>query len=84
MSDDGEDLPWQDAKVREFDIYGQREESPLSLVAADEKLQQPYGRVDMLTEDDGVTRMSGGSSEVDDTFRFRKFVESKSSPSPWT
>ena len=82
ISDAGEDLPWQDAEARGFDIYGQREESPLSLVAADEK--GPYGRVDMLMEDDGVTRASGGSSEVDDTFRFRKFVEPKSSPSPWS
>jgi hypothetical protein len=79
---DEEDLPWQDAESRAFDIYGQREESPLSLVPADEK--RPYGRVDMLMEDDGITRMSGGSSEVDDTFRFRKFVEPKSSPSSWT
>jgi hypothetical protein len=82
ISDEGEDLPWQDAEARGFDTYIQREESPLSLVAADEK--RPYGRVDMLMEDDGVTRMSGGSSEVDDTFRFRKFVEPKSSPTPWT
>lgn len=80
-ADDEEALPWQDAEARGFDIYGQQEESPLSLVAADEK--RPYGRIGTLVEDEGMTRMSGGS-EVDDTFRFRKFVEPKSSPSPWT
>lgn len=82
ISDDEGELPWQDAEARGFDIYGQQEESPLNLVAADEK--KLYRRVDMLMEDDGMTRMSGGSSEVDDTFRFRKFVEPKSSPSQWT
>jgi hypothetical protein len=73
--DDG-DLPWQDALARGFDIYGQREESPLKLVAADEK--RPYSRVKidaLMGEDDAMTRMSGGSEEVDDTFRFRKFVQ---------
>jgi hypothetical protein len=82
ISDDGEGLPWSGADSRGVDIYGQIEESPLSLVAADEK--RPYGRVEMVMEDEGMTRMSGGSSEVDDTFRFKKFVEPKSSPSPWT
>jgi hypothetical protein len=65
-----DEVPWQDAEVRGFDIYGQREESPLNLVPADEK--RSYR--DYL-EDDGVTGMSGGSDEVEDTFRFRKFVE---------
>ena len=82
ISEDGEPLPWQDAESRGFDIYGQQEESPLNLVAGDEK--RPYGRVDGLMEDEGGTRMSGGSSEVDDTFRFRKFVEPKPPPSSWT
>lgn len=80
IADDEEELPWQDAEVRGFDIYGQQEESPLSLVAADEK--RPYGRVGMLMEDEDMTRMSGGSSEVDDTFRFRKFINPDSSPIP--
>jgi hypothetical protein len=66
-------LPWQDAEARALDIYGQREESPLNLVAADEK--RVYTRVDGLVGDDGMTRLSGGSDEVDDTFRFRKFVD---------
>jgi hypothetical protein len=76
------DLPWKDAEVRAFDIYGQREESPLALVPADEK--RPYGRVtmDALMDSDGRTRMSGGSDEVEDTFRFRKFLEPE--PYPWT
>ena len=76
------DLPWQDAEVRSFDIYGQQEESPLALVPADEK--RSYGRITMdeLMENDGMTRMSGGSDEVEDTFRFRKFVEPESSR--WT
>ena len=28
-----------------------------------------------LMEDEGITGMSGGSDEMEDTFRFRKFVE---------
>ena len=50
----------------------------MNLVPADEK--RPYTRVDALMEDDGVTRLSGGSDEVDDTFRFRKFVEPARNP----
>jgi hypothetical protein len=68
------DLPWQSAGARAFDIYGQQEESPLNLVPADEKIfngRTTFGPV----MEDGVTRVSGGSDEVDDTFRFRKFVE---------
>jgi hypothetical protein len=77
--DDSPALPWQDAETRGFDIYGQQEESPLNLVAADEK--KPYMKVsDVLMEEDGMTRMSGGSEEVDDTFRFRKFVEPAKNP----
>lgn len=66
-------VPWQEAEARSFDIYGQREESPLNLVPAEEK----RGRVTIsdLIEDDGMTGMSGESDEVDDTFQFRKFVE---------
>ena len=67
-----EEVPWQDAEVRGFDIYGQQEESPLNLVPADEK--RVYSRVSELL-DDGMTGMSGGTDEVEDTFRFRKFVE---------
>ena len=77
-ADDEEPLPWQDAETRGFDIYGQLEESPLNLVAVDEK--RVYRAVDTLMEDEGITRTSRGSSEVDDTFRYRKFIESKSSP----
>ncbi|KAG0646725.1 WD repeat-containing [Hyphodiscus hymeniophilus] len=82
IGDNGEELPWQAAEARGFDIYGQQEESPLSLVSAGEK--RTYGRVDMLMEDQDVTGMNGGSSEVDDTFRFRKFIEPRSSPRTWT
>ena len=82
IADDAEDLPWCNAEARAFDIYGQQEESPLSLVAADEK--RPYGRVHMVMDDEAMTTMSEGSSDVDDTFRFRKFTEPKLSPSSWT
>jgi len=49
------------------------EESPLNLIPADKK----QGRVTIedLMEDEGITGMSGGSDEMEDTFRFRKFVE---------
>ena len=63
------DVPWRDAEVRGVDIYGQREESPLSLAPANEKMS---GKVRM--EEMDVTGMSGCSDEIDDTFRFRKFV----------
>ncbi|KAH8769674.1 hypothetical protein BGZ57DRAFT_888701 [Hyaloscypha finlandica] len=72
-----EEVPWQDAEVRGFDIYGQQEESPLNLVPADEK--RTHSRVSELM-DDGMTGMSGGTDEVEDTFRFRKFIE----PDPWS
>ena len=78
LGDNGEDeVPWQDAESRGFDIYGQQEESPLNLVPAEEK--RLYSRV--MEED--MTNMSGGTDEVEDTFRFRKFVEPGDS-SPWT
>ena len=64
-------LPWIDAVARGFDIYGQHEESPLSLVPAKER----YGRVRMDEMDEGSTRMSGGTDEVDDTFRFKRFID---------
>ncbi len=70
---DGE-VPWHGAEIRNFDIYGQREESPLNLVPADEKRPFRKARVSEMV-DDTVPRLSGGSEEVEDTFRFRKFVE---------
>lgn len=76
LGDGGEeDLPWQDAVARGVDIYGEQEESPLNLVAADEKQQWRRGTMDALMNEPTMTRMSGDSDEVDDTFRFRKFVE---------
>ncbi|TVY45803.1 WD repeat-containing protein [Lachnellula occidentalis] len=79
-TDDG-DVPWQDAGTRGFDIYGQREESPLNLVRADEKRRRGK-TIESLMEEEEITSMSGGSDEVDDTFQFRKFVGPESSP--WT
>jgi WD40 repeat protein len=73
---DDEDLPWQDTVARGVDIYGQREESPLDLVGADES--KFYGKIAidaMMNGDPTMTGMTGGSDEVDDTFRFKKFVE---------
>ncbi|RDL39390.1 WD40-containing protein [Venustampulla echinocandica] len=72
---DDDDLPWQDGPTREFDIYGQRQESPLNLVPVNEKRGSHKISVDALMEDDGFTKMSSGSDEVEDTFQFRKFVE---------
>ncbi|KAE8446705.1 hypothetical protein EG329_011749 [Mollisiaceae sp. DMI_Dod_QoI] len=71
------DLPWQDAEIRAFDIYGQREESPLQLVPANQKHTNGKVTIADLIDDedeDGGMRMSGGSDDVDDTFQFRKFV----------
>lgn len=69
--DDG-DLPWEYAEPRAFDIYGQQEESPLNLVPAGEK--RLNGSAVLSAVADGDITMSG-SDELDDTFRFRKFVE---------
>jgi len=68
-----EEVPWMDAHVKEFDIYGNQEESPLNLVPADEKVR--FRRMTVDVTDEGMTGMSGGSEEVDDTFRFKKFIE---------
>lgn len=74
QADDGckdSTLPWMDAPARDSNIFGQQEESPLSLVPATER----YGRVRMDEMDEGSTRMSGGSEDVDDTFLFKKFIQ---------
>lgn len=72
-----DELPWQDGQTQEVDIYGQRPESPLNLVPANEKQQQQGRKIsaDAMIEDETFTRMSSGSDEVEDTFEFRKFVE---------
>ncbi|KAH8663636.1 hypothetical protein BGZ60DRAFT_379621 [Tricladium varicosporioides] len=66
-------LPWQEAEARGVDIYGQREESPLNLVPANDRKHHGNVSVDSLM-DDTFTRMSSGS-EMEDTFQFRKFVD---------
>ncbi|KAF4624422.1 hypothetical protein G7Y89_g13749 [Cudoniella acicularis] len=69
------DLPWQDSEVRGVDIYGQREESPLNLVPANEKRHRAKASLDSLIMDETFTRMSSGSDEMEDTFHFRKFAD---------
>jgi hypothetical protein len=71
-----DDLLWQDAGARGFDIYGQREESPLNLVAADEKTTYAKAHIEaFMNEEPTITGMTSGTDEVDDTFRFKKFVD---------
>lgn len=72
-ADDGR-LPWEDSEARAFDIYGQQEESPLNLVPAGERRLNSKAVFGALKDEDIAAGM-GGSDEVDDTFRFRKFVE---------
>jgi len=68
---DDSPVPWQEAEARGVDIYGRREESPLNLVAADEK--RSFSRVSEVVDDDSITGLSGGSDDlVEDTFFFRK------------
>ena len=68
---DDSPVPWQEAETRGVDIYGRREESPLNLVAADEK--RSFSRVSEVVDDDSITGLSGGSDDlVEDTFFFRK------------
>lgn len=74
--EDTEDVPWRDAAARAIDINGEREESPLILVPAEEK--KPLRRFPTdknLEDEDATTEMSLDSDEVEDTFQFRKFVE---------
>jgi WD40 repeat protein len=69
-------VPWESAESRAFDIYGQREESPLNLVELDEK--RPFRKITVepsADEDAPWGSLSGDSDEVDDTFQFRKFVD---------
>ncbi|KAK0100475.1 hypothetical protein ONS95_008425 [Cadophora gregata] len=72
-SSDDDEVPWQEAELQGSEAYGQREESPLNLIPADEK--RGHVTIEDLMEDEGITAMSGGSDEMEDTFRFRKFVE---------
>jgi hypothetical protein len=71
------DLPWQDAESKALDIYGQPEESPLTFASMNEKKSGKV-TIEALMEEDSFTRMSDGSEEVDDTFQFRKFLETSS------
>jgi hypothetical protein len=73
LAGDDEAVPWQDAEAKGVDIYG---ESP---VLASEKAARLT--IEALMEDDSFTRMSEGSEEVDDTFQFRKFLETSSGTS---
>ena len=63
-------IPWVDANTRAFDIYGQQEESPLTLVPANVKYER-----NKIEEEEGTTGMSVESDEMEDTFRFKKFIE---------
>jgi hypothetical protein len=76
------DLPW-DVSQPEYDIYDQREESPLNLVPSNRIQQHKRSSIDEMT-DNSFTSMSGGSEEMEDTFQFRKFVAPKDSPNPWS
>ena len=71
VSEEGDTVPWEDAEALGVDIYGQREESPLNLVPADEKRMI----ASTIEEEPNWTKLSGDSDFVDDTFRFKKFVE---------
>jgi hypothetical protein len=74
-------LPWDEIKP-EYDIYGQREESPLNLVPASKNEEHKRSDDDEIL-DKSFASMSGGSDEMEDTFQFRKFVEPKDTNS-WT
>jgi hypothetical protein len=78
-----DDLPWEESEPREYDIYGQREESPLNLVSATKDRGCDRSSIDDFMND-SYTGMSAGSDEMEDTFQFRKFVEPKNSPSSWS
>jgi hypothetical protein len=74
-SEDGA-LPWEDDIGRELDIYGGRDESPLNLVPADQKRLRRRDTIESLMKDDPtMMEMSGYGDEIDDTFQFKKVME---------
>lgn len=71
---DDEEVPWCEAESQgSSGLHGSPEESPLHLLTSESK--RGLVTIDDPFEDEGDTEMSGGSDEVEDTFRFRKFVE---------
>lgn len=77
-TDDG-DLPWQESQHEDGDMYGQGNESLLSLVAADAKPKSARMSFGEQSIEDGFTGMSGESDEMEDTFHFRKFAGARES-----
>lgn len=66
-----DNVPWHESEAMEVNIYGERAESPLNLVQAEEK--RPFRRVksDALSADENsFVNVSEGSEELDDTFHF--------------
>ncbi|KAI9738148.1 MAG: hypothetical protein M1818_005577 [Claussenomyces sp. TS43310] len=76
LSDGDADPPWHGAVTRGVNIYGEREESPLDLVPADEKQSYGLSVEALMNEEPTMTHISGEDDEMDDTFRFRRFVGS--------
>lgn len=75
LSESSEDVPWNEAKAKAVDIYGQTEESPLNIV------DMPYHesmRGDMPSPEGDATIMTLGEEDeteegdMDDTFHFKK------------
>jgi len=70
------DLHWQETDSNGVSIYGEREESPLVLMPATQKRQFRKVVVEEPTEEFNFSEMSGGSDEMDDTFHFKRAVDS--------
>jgi hypothetical protein len=72
LEGEGGEVPWKQAEKKAVDIYGQLEESPLDLVPA--RKGKVSAREIMDAEATITTFDVGAGEEVDDTFRFRKFI----------
>lgn len=72
VSDDDEaEVPWQNEAPQAVDNHGEREESPLDLVQADEKRPGDH-MMDSFTEEEMAEWVDNDMTEIDDTFSFRK------------
>lgn len=69
--EDEVELPWQELQPKLISIYGDREESPLNLVQAGEKVPAQITMQLPASEETEMWTLND-TSEVDDTFSFKK------------
>lgn len=70
--DTDDDVPWNEAKAKAVDIYGQQEESPLNILDAPYEGDSVRGEEDDRGDEPTMDFSEGDSGEMDDTFQFKK------------